>query len=345
VGAKSVEIYFNSGATEGNNLVLKGVAAAKPHGRILSCVTEHTSVLDTLCCLKKAGYAVTTLPVNRSGHIDLSELRAEIDRSDLPPVVMVSLMGANNEIGTIHPISEIGQITRERQILLHVDGAQIAGKMLIDVNSWTVDFLCLSAHKMYGPKGIGAIYIRKGLCESALLPLLHGGGQERGMRPGTLPVPLVVAMGEAARLASEDLQHECVEIRNLRDQLWAGLSVIGGVRVNGDISARLPGNLSVTFDEVVGDEMIAELADIAVSSTSACSAGSGHPSHVLQAIGLSECAAKSTLRFGIGRFNTDAEIQQVIAKFGQMIPRLRSRFRSNLDAATSIGKGQRLARL
>lgn len=329
IGAQSSEIIFTSGATESDNLAIKGVAwANRDKGRhIITCVTEHKAVLDTCKFLSSKGFDVTFLPVNEHGQVTLEDVKAAVRlgrEGSSDRTILVTLMGANNEIGTIHPFTEIGKFLRSHGIIFHVDAAQTAGKIPFDVKDACIDLASFSAHKMYGPKGIGALYVRQ--CEPRInIELqMHGGGQEYGIRSGTLAVPMVVALGKAAELAREELKEEMIHLRNLRDRLQKGIcSQISNVKVNGHPTERVPGNLSLTFKDIDGEMLMLSLKDICCSATSACSAAAAEPSHVLRAIGLTADEAFASVRFGVGRFNTEEEVDYVIQKVVDTVTRLR----------------------
>lgn len=329
IGADPCEIVFTSGATESDNLAIKGVAwANRDKGRhIITCVTEHKAVLDTCKYLDDKGFDVTFLPVNEHGQITLEDVKAAVrlgPEGSSDRTILVTLMGANNEIGTIHPFAEIGKFLRSHGIIFHVDAAQTAGKIPFNVKDACIDLASFSAHKMYGPKGIGALYVRQ--CEPKIdIELqMHGGGQEYGIRSGTLAVPMIVALGKAAELAREELQEEIVHLRTLRDRLQNGIcSQLSHVKVNGHPSERVPGNLSLTFKDLDGEMLMLSLKDICCSATSACSAAAAEPSYVLRAIGLTDDEAFASIRFGVGRFNTEEEIAYVIQKVVDTVTRLR----------------------
>ncbi|MFO1464747.1 MAG: cysteine desulfurase family protein [bacterium] len=323
IGAQAKEIVFTSGATEGNNLALFGIAEAlAERGRhLIVGATEHRAVLDPAKRLAERGCELTVLPVDRYGRVDPEELR----RALRPDTFLISLMMANNEVGTLHPVAEIGRLAKERGILFHSDAAQALGKAPIDVEAIGVDLLTLSAHKFYGPKGVGAIYLRGKNPRVRIAPLFYGGGHERGLRSGTLNVPGIVGMGEAAELACRELPEETARLRTLRDRLWQGLqSGIEGAACNGHPSERLANNLNVTFAGVRAEALMMELKGIAVSSGSACSSAQPEPSHVLRALGLSPEAAKSSIRYGLGRWTTEAEIDAVVAQTVAAVRRLRA---------------------
>ncbi|GAB4322174.1 MAG: IscS subfamily cysteine desulfurase [Candidatus Sumerlaeia bacterium] len=317
------EIIFTSGATESNNLALRGAAAAlAARGRhIITQQTEHKAVLDTLRALEEQGFQVTRLPVDGRGRVDPDDVR----RAIRPDTILISIMWANNEIGTIQPIEQIGALAAEAGVLFHTDAAQAAGRIPIDVQAAGVHLLSLSAHKFYGPKGIGALYIRRCRPPVRLVPQITGGGQERGLRSGTLAVPNIVGLGTAAALAREALPDEAARIAGLRDKLCAGiLGQLEEVFENGDPAHRLPGNLNLSFAFVEGESLLMGLTGrICVSSASACTAESAEPSHVLRAIGLDEPLTRSTLRFGVGRFNTTEEIDETVDCVVRVVRRLR----------------------
>ena len=320
IGADPREIIWTSGGTESDNLAIKGAAHfyQKKGKHIVTVKTEHKAVLDTCRQLEREGFEVTYLAPQANGLLDLEELEASL-RDD---TVVVSVMHVNNEIGIVQDIGAIGKLTRERGIILHVDAAQGAGKIPIDVHAMQVDLMTLSAHKIYGPKGIGALYI----CRKPRVRLeaqIHGGGHERGLRSGTLPTHQIVGMGEAFRLAREELAEESARIRALRDRLWNGLNQMEEVYLNGDLEQRVPGNLNVSFNFVEGESLIMALKDVAVSSGSACTSASLEPSYVLRALGRNDELAHSSLRFTIGRFTTEEEIDYTISLIEQAVQRLR----------------------
>lgn len=321
VGASPQEIVFTSGATESDNLALKGVAEGchEKGDHIITVVTEHKAVLDSCRHLEKIGCRVTYLPVGESGLIDLAELKdAFTDRT-----VLVSIMAANNETGVLQPIEEIGRLCRERGVLFHSDAVQALGKVPLDVNRANLDLASLTAHKLYGPKGCGALYVRRNIAER-LVPLIDGGGHENGLRSGTLNVPGIVGFGKTCEIAHQEMPEESCRVaglRNrLRDRLIAGLD---HVTINGSMEHRLPGNLNMSFLEVEGEALLTGLNDVALSSGSACSSGKTHASYVLKALGLSDEAAGSAIRFGIGRFNTEAEIDYVAGRIIELVKNLR----------------------
>ncbi len=322
IGATAKEIVFTSGATESDNMALKGAidfySAKGKH--IITSPIEHKAIIDTARWLERQGCEVTWLPVNDQGMIDPQDVAAAIR----PDTVVVSLMHANNEIGVLNPLREIGAICKDRGVLFHTDAAQTAGKVAIDVNEMGLDMVSLSAHKMYGPKGIGALYVRRKNPRVRIAPLMHGGGHERGMRSGTLPVHQIVGFGMAAKLAREELPSEVERVNQLaarlRDKLVANVPEI---LLNGHIEQRLPGNLNISFTFVEGESLLMALRDVAVSSGSACTSASLEPSYVLRSIGLEDENAHSSIRFGIGRFNTEEEIDYVADLVIESVGRLR----------------------
>ncbi|MBQ49910.1 MAG: IscS subfamily cysteine desulfurase [Zetaproteobacteria bacterium] len=318
LGAKADEIVFTSGATESDNLAIKGAASANYRkGRhIITGATEHKAVLDSCEYLEKLGFEITILPVDEFGRITPEQVSSAIrhgKEGTKDKTILVSLMAANNEIGTLHPIKEISRVTREHDVLFHVDAAQMVSKLPFDVKDVDVDLVSISAHKMYGPKGIGALYVKKDGKEVPLDSQMHGGGQEGGLRSGTLAVPMVVAIGKAAELAWQELDEERVKLTALRSQLWNGLSAsIDGLVINGHPTDRMPGNLSVTFPGVDAEMLVLRSKNICFSATSACSSQSTQASHVLKAIGKTDKESAATLRFGLGRFNNASEMDYVI---------------------------------
>ncbi len=321
VGADPREIVWTSGATESNNLAIKGAAQFhKAKGRHLVTVkTEHKAVLDTLRELEREGFEVTYLDVQADGLLDLAALQAALR----PDTVLVSVMWVNNEIGVVQDIEAIAKLTRSRGILLHVDAAQASGKVEIDLSKVPVDLLSLSAHKTYGPKGIGALYVRR-KPRVRIEAQIHGGGHERGMRSGTLPTHQIVGMGEAYRLAKLHMGAENERIRALRDRLLAGLQGIPELQVNGDLERRVPHNLNVSFPFVEGESLLMGMKGIAVSSGSACTSASLEPSYVLRALGLPDEVAHSSIRFSVGRFTTAEEVDAAVALTAATVERLRS---------------------
>ena len=323
IHADPKEIHFTSGATESNNLALRGAlrSAAERGDHLVTVATEHASVLDVVRALEEEGASATILPVDRGGRVRPEAVTEAIT----PRTVLVSVMAANNEVGTIQPVEAIGAACKERGVLFHVDAAQAAGKIPIDVQAAGIDLLSISAHKVYGPKGAGALYVRRKNPRVLLTAMLHGGGQERGLRPGTLNVPGIVGLGAAVALAHASLADEARRLRGLRDRLQAGLVArVPDIAVNGDPEERLPHNLNVSFVGVEGEALLLALEGIAVSSGSACTSEKREPSHVLKAMGVSDEMAQTSIRFGLGRFNTDAEVDEVIARVAEAVARLRA---------------------
>jgi cysteine desulfurase len=321
IGADAKEIVFTSGATESNNLALKGVAETyrEKGSHLVTVVTEHKSVLDSCKRLEHDGYDVTYLPVRPDGLIDLNQLRAAVT----PATMAVSVMAANNEIGVVAQLAEIAAIAHEKGALLHTDAVQAAGKVPFDVNSLGVDLASLTAHKLYGPKGVGALYVRKRGRRVSVTPLIDGGGHERGMRSGTLNVPGIVGFGRAAEVAGGLLAGESARLTKLRNRLLAGLrSKVPDLVINGSMDARLPGNLNVSFPGVDGEALLVSLSeDLAVSSGAACAAA--EPSHVLKALGRKTELALASLRFGLGRWSTEEEVDFATARVSETVVRLR----------------------
>ncbi len=322
IGARPEEIVFTSGATEADNLALKGVAAAyRSRGtHIVTCRIEHHAVLDTCKRLEKEGFQVTYLPVDRDGLVDPGDVAKAIS----PKTILVSIMQANNEIGVIQPLAEIGSICRERGVLLHSDAVQAVGKIRCHVDELHVDLLSITAHKMYGPKGIGALYVRTGKPRVKLVAQMDGGGHERGRRSGTLNVPGIVGLGKACELSGQVMAAEAVRLTALRERLREGLvSRIPRVHLNGHPTLRLPGNLNMSFEGVEGESLIMSLKDIAVSSGSACTSDSLEPSYVLRALGLPNGLAHTSVRFGLGRGTTAEEVDYVVDRLAEEVTRLR----------------------
>jgi len=321
IGASAKEIVFTSGATESDNLAIKGVAEAhRDKGdHIITCATEHKAVLDSCKHLEKEGFRVTYLPVGKDGLISLEDLKRALDDK----TILVSIMFANNEIGVLQPIAEIGAICRERGILFHTDAVQAIGKVLVNVEQQKIDLASITAHKLHGPKGIGALYVRRKNPRVELAAMIDGGGHERGMRSGTLNVPGIVGLGKACELCREVLPTEAARLRALRDRLkdkiFAGLDE---VYINGSMEHRLPGNLNLSFANVDAEPLLMGINDVAVSTGSACSSAAIEPSHVLKALGAGDLTHGS-IRFGIGRFNTQAEIDYVAARVVETVKRLR----------------------
>ena len=315
------EIVFTSGATESDNLAIKGVAEmhAERGNHIVTCATEHRAVLDTCRRLEKQGYRVSYLPVRRGGLVDPETVR----RALTDKTILVSIMYANNEIGVIQPIADIGRMARDRGVLFHVDAAQAVGKIPLDVERDQIDLMSFTAHKMYGPKGIGALYVRR-KPRLRLSTQMDGGGHERGMRSGTLNVPGIVGFGRACELCQAEMNEEAARLGSLRDKLKDGiLNRIADVSINGSLERRLPHNLNISFAHVDGESLLMGLNDIAVSSGSACTTDFPEPSHVLQALGVKDELAHSSLRFGLGRFNTEEEVDYAIDRVAEVVSRLR----------------------
>ncbi|WP_298235609.1 IscS subfamily cysteine desulfurase [uncultured Azohydromonas sp.] len=321
VNADPREIVWTSGATESNNLAIKGAAQFhRSRGKHLVTVkTEHKAVLDTMRELEREGFEVTYLDVQEDGLLDLGALQAALR----PDTILVSVMWVNNEIGVIQDIPAIATLCRARGILCHVDAAQASGKVEIDLQAVPVDLLSLSAHKTYGPKGIGALYVRR-KPRVRIEAQIHGGGHERGMRSGTLPTHQIVGMGEAYRLAKDSMGRENERVRALRERLLAGLKDIPAVRVNGSLEKRVPHNLNISFEFVEGESLLMGIKGVAVSSGSACTSASLEPSYVLRALGLSDEVAHSSIRFSVGRFTTEAEIDAAVEQVRATVERLRS---------------------
>jgi cysteine desulfurase len=323
IGAKSKEIIFTSGATESDNLAIKGVVEFyKDKGNhVISCVTEHKAVLDSCRALERAGKAaVTYLPVDKYGMVDPDAVR----RAITDKTVLITIMWANNEIGTIHPIAEIGRIAKDKGILFHCDAVQAIGKVPVDMEKAGVDLASISAHKIYGPKGVGAIYVRSKGPRVRLTPQMDGGGHERGMRSGTLNVTGIVGLGAACEIAGKEMPEESHRLSLLRSQLQAGLfERLDEIYVNGHPTERLPGNLNVSFAYVEGESLLMGINDIAVSSGSACTSATLEPSYVIRALGIGDELAHSSIRFGLGRFNTLEEVDYVTDRVSKEVKRLR----------------------
>ena len=323
IGCKPIEVVFTSGATESDNLALKGVAEAyRDKGRhLITSQVEHPAVLDACKRLEKDGYQVTYLPVDRHGMVD----PAAVARAITPKTVLVSIMLANNEVGTIQPLAEIGRICKERGVLLHSDAVQGVGKIPVAVDALGVDLLSLTAHKLYGPKGVGALYVRMGQPRVRLVPQMDGGGHEKGRRSGTLNVPGIVGLGKACELAGRLMADEAVRLSALRERLRAALFLrLDHIHLNGHPTERLPGNLNVSFDFVEGEALLMSLKEVAVSSGSACTSASLQASHVLRAMGLGDELAHASVRFGLGRGNTEEEVDYVSDRIVEEVTRLRA---------------------
>jgi cysteine desulfurase len=321
IGADEKEVIFTSGATESNNLAIRGVAEfykdRKNH--IVTTVTEHKCVLDTCRHLEQSGFEVTYLPVQKNGLIDLDALRAAVTDK----TVVVSVMAVNNEIGVIQPLAEIGKICREKKAFFHTDAAQAVGKIPLDVEAMNIDLMSISGHKIYGPKGIGALYVRR-KPRVRLVPLIVGGGQERGFRSGTLPTPLCVGLGEAAEIAMEEMDGEAKRLAKLQARLLKGLQDrLPEIFVNGDLEHRIPGNLNISFAYVEGESLMMGIKNLAVSSGSACTSASLEPSYVLRALGVEEELAHTSLRIGLGRFTTEHEVDTAVEELVRHVKKLR----------------------
>ncbi|MGA1998635.1 MAG: IscS subfamily cysteine desulfurase [Terriglobales bacterium] len=322
VGATTKEIIFTSGATESDNLAIKGVAEMyrEKGNHIITAVTEHKAVLDSCKRLEKYGFRVTYMPVMKDGLVDLDDLKRAMDEK----TILVTLMAANNEIGVLQPIAEIGKLCHERGVLFHTDATQAVGKVPIDVQKMNIDLMSISAHKMYGPKGVGALYVRRKNPRVQVSPIIDGGGHERGMRSGTLNVPGIVGLGKACAICHEEMPQESKRLSGLRDRLKDKL--MGGldeVYINGSMEHRLPNNLNISFAYVEGESLLMGINDIAVSSGSACTSATLEPSYVLKALGTGDDLAHSSIRFGIGRFNTEAEVDYVADRLIEVVQRLR----------------------
>jgi cysteine desulfurase len=322
VGATTKEIIFTSGATESDNLAIKGVAEMyrEKGNHIITAVTEHKAVLDTCKRLEKYGFRVTYMPVQKDGLVDLDDLKRAMDDK----TILVTLMAANNEIGVLQPVAEIGKLCHERGVLFHTDATQAVGKVPIDVQKMGIDLMSISAHKMYGPKGVGALYVRRKNPRVQVSPIIDGGGHERGMRSGTLNVPGIVGLGKACAICHEEMPEESKHLSGLRDRLKDKL--MGGldeVYINGSTEHRLPNNLNISFAYVEGESLLMGINDIAVSSGSACTSATLEPSYVLKALGTGDDLAHSSIRFGIGRFNTQAEVDYVAERLIEVVQRLR----------------------
>src|SRR5690349_3403081 len=323
IGAKAKEIIFTSGATESDNLAIKGVVEfyKEKGNHLITATTEHKAILDTCKALERKGQAtVTYLPVDKFGLVDLNQLRAAITDK----TILISIMHANNEIGTIQPLHEIGKIAKEKGVLFHTDATQGVGKLPVDVDAMGIDLMSFSAHKIYGPKGCGALYVRSKGPRVRLLPQMDGGGHERGMRSGTLNVPGIVGLGKACELCGKEMEAETARMLGMRERLHKGLfDQLDEVYLNGHPTERLPGNLNVSFAYVEGESLLMGLKDIAVSSGSACTSATLEPSYVLKALGVGEDLAHTSIRFGLGRFNTEDEVDYVAERVVSEVTRLR----------------------
>jgi cysteine desulfurase len=322
IGADEKEVIFTSGATESNNLAIRGVAEfykdRKNH--IVTTVTEHKCVLDTCRHLEQSGFEVTYLPVQKNGLIDLDVLRNAITDK----TVVVSVMAVNNEIGVIQPLEEVGKICREKKTFFHTDAAQAVGKIALDVEKMNIDLMSISGHKIYGPKGIGALFVRR-KPRVRLVPLIVGGGQERGFRSGTLPTPLCVGLGEAAEICSKEMEGEAKRLKKLQDRMLKGLNdKLTDIIVNGDLEHRIPGNLNISFAYVEGESLMMGIKGLSVSSGSACTSASLEPSYVLRALGVEEEMAHTSLRIGLGRFTTEQEVDTAVDELVRHVNKLRA---------------------
>ena len=322
IGANPKEIIFTSGATEANNLAIKGVVEMyrEKGNHVITCVTEHKAVIDTCKKLEKQGGRVTYLPVQKDGRIDLDELRAAITDK----TILISIMTANNEIGVLQPVAEIGAIAKEKGILFHTDAVQAVGKVPFDVNQVKADLVSLSAHKMYGPKGVGALYVRRRNPRVLLAEQISGGGHERGMRSGTLNVPGIVGLGKAAEICQADMVSDTARLLALRERLNEKFHQnLDEIYINGSMEHRLPHNLNISFAYVEGESLLMGIADVAVSSGSACTSASLEPSYVLKALGAGDDLAHSSIRFGLGRWSTEEEVDYIVDKLTNVVRRLR----------------------
>ncbi len=336
IGAMENEIIFTSGATESNNLAIKGTArmhstdqSRKQKNHIITCVTDHKCVLESCAKLENEGFNITYLPVSVNGLIKLED----IDEAITDKTILVSIMSVNNEIGVIQPLAEIGAICRKRDIFFHTDAAQAVGKIQLDVNEMGIDLLSISGHKFYGPKGIGALYIRR-RPRVRLDPLFSGGGQEKNLRSGTLSTPLCVGLGKAAEIASLDLDDEAIRLNCLRDRfLDILISRVSEVTINGDLYNRVPGNLNLSFSGIAADSLMGSLKDLALASGAACSSGSNEPSHVLRALGISDDLSNSTIRIGFGRFTSEEDMEFAANAIADEVLRQRSNLGYRAPAA------------
>jgi cysteine desulfurase len=322
IGATAKEIIFTSGATESDNLAIKGVAEMyrEKGNHIITAVTEHKAVLDTCKHLEKYGFRVTYLPVQKDGLVDLEDLKRAMDDK----TILVTIMAANNEIGVLQPLAEIGKVCHERGVIFHTDAVQAIGKVPMDVNKMSIDLASITGHKIYGPKGCGALYVRRKSPRVQLVPIIDGGGHERGMRSGTLNVPGIVGLGKACAIAQEEMAQESCKLAGLRNRLRDSImGRLDEVYINGSMENRLPGNLNISFAYVEGESLLMGINDIAVSSGSACTSATLEPSYVLKALGTGDDLAHSSIRFGIGRFNTQAEVDYVADRVVETVQRLR----------------------
>jgi len=322
VGATTKEIIFTSGATESDNLAIKGVAEMyrEKGNHIITAVTEHKAVLDTCKRLEKYGYRVTYMPVQKDGLVDLDDLKRAMDDK----TILVTIMYANNEIGVIQPVVEIGKLCHERGVIFHTDATQAIGKVPVDVVKQNIDLASISGHKMYGPKGVGALYVRRKNPRVQVSAIIDGGGHERGMRSGTLNVPSIVGLGKACAIAQDEMPQESCRLAGLRNRLRDRIrNRLDEAYINGSTEHRLPGNLNISFAYVEGESLLMGINDIAVSSGSACTSATLEPSYVLKALGTGDDLAHSSIRFGIGRFNTEPEVDYVADRVIETVERLR----------------------
>lgn len=325
IGCEAREIVFTSGATESDNLALKGAAwmqrQLKKGNHLITVAAEHHAVLDPAKRLQREGFQLTILPVDRHGQVSGDQVAAALTEQ----TVLVSIMAANNEVGTLQPVADIGRLCKARGILFHTDAVQAVGKVPLDVAASGIDLLSLTAHKLYGPKGVGALYVRRRNPHVRLEPLFDGGGHERGLRSGTLPVPLIVGFGQACALCREEMAEEAPRLFRLREKLRIGImDGLEGVSLNGHPTRRLPGNLNLSFAGVHGEALLMGLKNLAVSSGSACTSASPEPSYVLRAMGVADDLAHSSIRFGLGRFNTEEEVEWVVGEVIREVNRLRA---------------------
>jgi cysteine desulfurase len=331
LNARERDIVFTSGATEANNLVIRGGAGARRNkgAHIVTQVTEHKAVLDPCKRLQRESDRVTFLPVDRHGKVSPEQLAEAVSEQS----VLVSVMAANNETGTLQPIEAIGRLCAEKGVPFHTDATQAVGKIPIDVEELGIDFLSLSGHKLYGPQGIGALFVRRTRGRTPLEPLFDGGGQEGGLRPGTLPVAAIVGLGKACELCAEHMADEAARLVRLRDRLYSGIvAALPGVHLNGHVRDRLPGTLNLGFESIEGEALVMALDDVAVSPGSACTSASAGPSYVLTALGLSDALARASLRFSLGRFNTEADVDHAIKAVVRAVTDLRPSGRGPLAA-------------
>lgn len=320
INADEKEIIFTSGATESNNMALRGLAEfyGEEKNHIITLETEHKCVINSVRYLKTKGFDVTFLPVQKNGLVNLDDIKKAIT----PKTLVVSIMGVNNEIGVIQPLEEIGKITRENGVFFHTDLAQAFGKIEIDVEKMNIDLASISSHKIYGPKGVGALFVRR-KPRVRILPLIHGGGQERGLRSGTMPTPLIVGFGLASEIAQKQMKEDNTRIQKLTDKFRTSIMELEEVYINGDLTHRVAGNLNISFAFIEGESMMMSISDLAVSSGSACTSSSLEPSYVIKALGVSEELAHTSIRFGFGRFTTEEEIDYAISLIKSKVHNLR----------------------